>query len=239
LGEARNEAIKKSQGEFIAFLDCDDLWMPEKLEKQIPLFSDLQVGLVICDTYFFNEKRILKQVYKKNKPPTGDVFRQLLGEYFVSLETAVLRRLALNSLDHWFDPRFNMIEEYDLFVRLGHRWHLAYVDEVLAKWRVHGNSWTWKYSAEFPKERELMLQKLNYLIPNFDKDYAKEKFFINRTCNFEYALESWKVKENRAARKFLQPYITSGLKWFLIYFCTWLPYQVFKMLWKMKGGIHP
>ena len=64
LGEARNQAIMKSKGEFIAFLDCDDLWMLDKLEKQIPLFNDSKVGLVICDTYFFNEKGVFKQLYK-------------------------------------------------------------------------------------------------------------------------------------------------------------------------------
>ena len=82
LGEARNLAINQSKGEFIAFLDCDDLWLPEKLAKQIPLFSTPEVGLVICDTYFFNEKGIQKQLYKKKKPPVGNVFRELLGEYF-------------------------------------------------------------------------------------------------------------------------------------------------------------
>ena len=46
LYRARNYALKKANGEFIAFLDVDDWWLPEKLEKQIPLFNDPDVGLV-------------------------------------------------------------------------------------------------------------------------------------------------------------------------------------------------
>ena len=38
LGEARNNVIEKAQGELLGFLDCDDLWLPEKLERQVPLF---------------------------------------------------------------------------------------------------------------------------------------------------------------------------------------------------------
>ena len=89
LGEARNLAIKQSNGELVAFLDCDDVWFKDKLFKQIPLFRSPNVGIVICDTYFFNEKRILKQIYKKTPPPIGDVFRDLLGKYFISLESFI------------------------------------------------------------------------------------------------------------------------------------------------------
>jgi glycosyltransferase involved in cell wall biosynthesis len=239
LGEARNQAIMKSKGEFIAFLDCDDLWLPGKLGKQIPLFSPPEVGLVICDTCFFNEKGIQKQLYKKKKPPVGNVFRELLGEYFISLETAVIRRQALESLENWFDTRFDVIEEYDLFVRIGYRWQLAYADEVLAKWRIHGSSWTWNSSELFPGERKLMLDKLRLLIPEFEKSYAEEIIQIERTCSLEEAQMAWKEDRNLEARQLLDPYKTSGLKWFAAYCMTWFPYHWFQMLQRWRGATHP
>ena len=64
LGGARNLAMQKANGEFIAFLDCDDIWLPLKLEKQIPVFDKESVGLVICDTIFFNDKRVCKKSEK-------------------------------------------------------------------------------------------------------------------------------------------------------------------------------
>lgn len=239
LGEARNLAINQSKGEFIAFLDCDDLWLPGKLAKQIPLFSTPEVGLVICDTYFFNEKGSQKQLYKKKKPPVGNVFRELLGEYFVSLETAVIRRTALNSLDHWFDQRFDVIEEYDLFVRLGYSWQLSYVDEVLAKWRVHGISWTWSRAELFPEERKLMLDKLSGMIPDFEELYTEEVKHIERTCSLEEAQIAWKEDRNLEARQLLDPHKSSGLKWFAAYCMTWFPYNWFQKLQIWRGGIHP
>src|SRR5690349_5169555 len=56
LGNARNKAISFARGDLIAFLDCDDVWFPAKLEKQVPLFADSRVGLVYCDTIFFNSQ---------------------------------------------------------------------------------------------------------------------------------------------------------------------------------------
>ena len=57
LYEARNYALKKTNGDFIAFLDVDDWWLPNKLEKQIPLFSDPEVGVVYGNFYNFYEKQ--------------------------------------------------------------------------------------------------------------------------------------------------------------------------------------
>ena len=55
LYEARNEAIKRSSGEFIAFLDTDDFWEKDKLELQIPLFKDSEVGVVYGNLFIINE----------------------------------------------------------------------------------------------------------------------------------------------------------------------------------------
>ena len=67
LGKARNSAIDVSNGEIIAFLDADDIWLKEKLIKQIPLFRDKDIGIVICDSYSFNEKNLERQLYKKKQ----------------------------------------------------------------------------------------------------------------------------------------------------------------------------
>lgn len=66
LGEARNKALEKVTGKFVAFLDCDDLWLERKLEKQLQYFKG-NVGIVICDTLFFNGNGVIKQLYKKKK----------------------------------------------------------------------------------------------------------------------------------------------------------------------------
>ena len=237
LGEARNLAIEKSNGSLIGFLDADDIWLTEKLEMQVPVFENDRIGICVCDSYFFNETGVTKQIYKNKKPPTGMVFRELLGSYFISLETAVIRRSALDALDEWFDPRFNMIEEYDLFVRIGYQWEVGYVDEVLAKWRMHENSWTWSYRQDFPLERRKMLKKLEEVIPDFNNQYRDQVYLVNRTCDFEDARALWLDRNNKAARARLSPYAFSGIKWYVVYVMTYLPYIYYKKLWKMLGGV--
>ena len=237
LGEARNLAIKKSKGDLIGFLDSDDLWLSDKLKMQVPAFNDEKIGICISDSYFFNETGVIKQIYKKKKPPTGMVFKELLGRYFISMETAMIRRSSLDKLNEWFDPRFNMIEEYDLFVRIGYQWEVEYIDKVLAMWRLHKDSWTWTRSQYFPIERQDMLKKLENVIPEFNDKYRNEIYLVNRTCDFENARILWADNNNRDARLLLRPYAYSGLKWYVAYTMTYLPYIYFKKLWNQIGGI--
>ena len=65
LGTARQEALKNCSGDFIAFLDTDDLWFKDKLERQLEFFKDENVGMVISNTIFFNNNKS-KKFYLKN-----------------------------------------------------------------------------------------------------------------------------------------------------------------------------
>ena len=87
LGSARQIALENCNGEYISFLDTDDLWLPTKLEKQMEYFEDQDIGMVISNTIFFSKNKSKK--FYSITPPTGYVFNQLLENYFISLETLI------------------------------------------------------------------------------------------------------------------------------------------------------
>ncbi len=240
LGEARNQAIRKATGEFIAFLDCDDLWMPTKLEKQIPLFDNLEVGIVICDSQFFNKNGDIKRgcSFQRTPPSRGNVFADLIKAYFISLETAVIRASCLKTLDGWFDERFEVIEEYDLFIRLSYHFSLDYVDEVLAKWRIHSNSLTWSLPELFPREKRLFMEKIRDLFPNALDQYNKEFEILNSQIVLQEAFTLWRAKRGSSARKLLFPIIFQSPKALFAYMLSvFLPYNLIDRLNRIRHGV--
>ena len=77
LGEARNLAMSKAKGELIAFLDCDDIWMPDKLSLCLPRFDDPVVGLVYTNWTVFNSSGYKKLKYDSFLSPEGWVFDKI------------------------------------------------------------------------------------------------------------------------------------------------------------------
>lgn len=171
LGEARNLALSNAKGEFIAFLDSDDIWYPQKLEIMLPRFKNHNVGICISNTYFFNTSR-KKTLYTKVKPKTGKVFKNLLRSNFISLETVILRSSAVSNIS--FNEKYNMIEEYDYFLRLSNSCDLDYVDEILSGWRIHDNSITQKRPKLLAEELEDLLNTFENEIENFEILFSEE-----------------------------------------------------------------
>jgi glycosyltransferase involved in cell wall biosynthesis len=237
LGQARNFALEKATGEFIAFLDQDDLWMPEKLEIQIPVFqSDEEIGIVISDIYFFNDNEgIIKQAYLKKKPPTGFVFRELLKNYFISLGTAVVRRKSLENLTYWFDERFNMIEETDLFIRISHTWKLGYADKPLGKWRMHKDSWTFSQPLSLPEERNIMLDTYARIFNDFNTTYANEIRYLRAMNDSYIAMVDLEDGRQREARTRVFQHINCGYKFILFYLLCFFPSGIFRIIKKWRG----
>jgi glycosyltransferase involved in cell wall biosynthesis len=182
LGGGRANAFKYLRGDYIAVLDTDDLWLSSKLEKQIQLFADPDVGVAISDTLFFNETDE-RALYDGHYPSEGNVFRELLTGYFVSLETLMLRKSVVDRLDYGFDADFSFIADFDLVLRSASISKLAICKEVLAKWRVHEASDSWQSSVSFSEERERWIKKQAKQDSSFLDKY-KEEVSILHSKNF-------------------------------------------------------
>ena len=140
LDEARNYALKKANGDFIAFLDVDDWWLPNKLEKQMPLFDDSDVGLVYGNTWLLFEKKKKKKIYKKKILPTGMILDELLHDYVIGSATYVIRKKSLDSLEYHFNKHFHIIGDFDLNTRLAAKWKVNCVQDPVATARIHGKN---------------------------------------------------------------------------------------------------
>lgn len=226
LGRSRNKAVELSRGKFIAFIDHDDLWMPQKLEWQLPLFADPEVGLVYSDAIYFNEEGTSHRLYKSRAYYTGRCFPKLLTDYFLCLQTVVISKETLSSLTDLFDPGFKMSEEVDLFARIGYKWKFAMVNEPLAKWRVHSSSLSWKFGVQFSDEIDVILKKYEKIIPNFSTEYAHEIAFLRQQNIISKAMFMWRDGKNNDARRILFPLLHHRIKACIVFAFTFLPESI-------------
>ena len=220
--------MKRSQGEFIAFIDHDDIWMPEKLERQIPLFRrNEKVAIVISNAILFNDNGDSALYYKRNKPKIGYVFRELFGNNFICLSSTVIRRSSLDNLNEWFDDRFNHIEDGELFARIAYNWHLDYVDHPLVKNRIHRKSSTFLRPELSPQEVEIMIRKFESLFPEFKNNFKKEIQQLEYYIQYCYSLSDWKTGDNARVRERIKPFFLKNSKATIQFICSFFPYKFY------------
>lgn len=233
LGKARNLAIEQAKGEYIAFLDCDDLWRPAKLKKQMDIFERKPaVGLVCTDTEIFDGKRVLSRVFERARPGRGMVFEELMTRQWISMSSAVVRRKALAWSEdaQWFDERLNVCEEADVFYRIAHDWELDYIDEPLTIWRVSGQNTTFRKFGQFACETMLILDKHRKLYPGYDERHPQIVRLLTQRAAFQQAVALWKDGKNAEARKIIGPHLGSSAKLRLFWLASYLPGAMFEPL---------
>lgn len=186
----KNKALKICNGQYIAFLDQDDVWLPDKLQVQLNILeNDENIGLIASAVYFINEhnnligKKILD--IKESQPPLL-VKRLLLGN-FITNSSAVIRRYCIDKIG-CFNENLRGSDDYDLWTRIAKYYKIHYLKNVLIKKRLHNSNFS-EINIQTMMEDKL---KVIYSTIKNDPSLADEtKIYIgnvHRATAIKYAL---------------------------------------------------
>jgi glycosyltransferase involved in cell wall biosynthesis len=155
VSRARNRGVSEARGTYIAFLDQDDLWMPQKLRLQIEQFhSDKNLGISYTNESIIDHTGFVvweKALTLKSKINRGFVFEHLVFEDFIPISSVMIRREFFTAIGG-FDPQYSLAEDYDFLLKAANIASVDFIDAPLLLYREHGESGTYKKIDQLTRE---------------------------------------------------------------------------------------
>lgn len=151
LYQARNEAIKNSTGELIAFLDVDDIWLDNFLLSRSNDFLNAKYDYFYSNTYLLFEKRNKIKIYRNNYLPSGKIYDYLVKDYFIIISGLVVKKEIFNKFG-MFNQNYNIIGDYDFIMRISKLCYGLCNNSPLIYYRIHQNNFLKKNSKLFYEE---------------------------------------------------------------------------------------
>jgi len=223
LGQARELAMRQAQGEWLGFLDQDDIWLPRKLEIQMALTESPQVGLVygrsVC-FYVDGSQRDFDQFHEFSDLPEGDIFVELLGRgCFIAMSSALLRRSAVEEIGG-IPAQIHITPDYFLYLAVSRRHSSRAVQQVICRYRVHPGNMTSIYRRESLEETLTLVEEW--------RDQLPPREFARRHAGISTALALEEMRHRKTLSKGMKRLMRTGSLW-------WLARGPFVRLWRKVG----
>ena len=168
LGRARDAAIRQAKGEWLAFLDQDDVWLSHKLEQQMAIAHNPQVALVYGRTvrFYANGREFDDDHFHEfTSLPEGNIAPELLGKgCFVAMSSALIRRAAVEQVGG-IPGDIHVTPDYFLYLAIASKYQARAVQQVVCRYRVHSGSMTNLYRRESLAETLKLVDQWREQVP--------------------------------------------------------------------------
>jgi glycosyltransferase involved in cell wall biosynthesis len=196
---ARNLGIELSQGKFVAFLDSDDLWLPNKLEIQLRYMQDnSEVGLSHTSYTRMSSKGDFLEKISSGKF-TGYVYPKIILSCPIATPTVIIRKKILKNIK--FNERVKIGEDVIMWVQISKQYKILGIDNPLTKVRIHGDN----AAIDIHKNLQGNLNIIKYTLENDnDLDFISRKKARSGFYNIKGHIFLLKNQKNKGIQCFIK-----------------------------------
>ena len=222
LGEARNFALEKATGVYIAFLDCDDLYLPFKLERQVRVMVETECAMSYGSAIIINDKgSVIRKKTVKNS--SGFMFGALLRHYEINMQSVMIKHSILLENSLRFSSNLRYCPDHNLFMNVASLYTVGVIKSFIVKYRVVKGSLSTRTIDIVASEIKFTLDQISKKRPELKKEFILDFQEAYQKLYYYDAVAAIYRNDKLQAKQKMKTILMVKIEYFIFFIILFLP----------------